>query len=156
MSQHKLQSILLDSNLLLLLLIGRLGHKEVENFKKTRNFTTEDAQLLENHIKGEKKFIITPHVVAETSNLIDWLDPSRKAAAYFSLSQYLQQAEEIYEPSKELIQTPVACKLGITDAALFQLTTQRGVELVTADLELYHWASNQKASAVNFHHLRHF
>jgi len=49
MSHHyinKVKSVLLDANLLTMYLVAQLGDGEVEKFKRTREYTTIDAQIL--------------------------------------------------------------------------------------------------------------
>jgi len=151
-SKHK--GILLDTNLLTVLLVGSLGNGEVERFKRTRQFTTKDVVELHNILKSFGWICTTPHVVAEVSNLLDWLDDTRKSEASRRLAAYVHNAKEVHVEAAEIVKTQIYSKLGITDAGLVMLAKQESCTVFTADLPLYHYASNLSVEIVNFNHLR--
>ena len=152
--RSKSKGILLDTNLLTVLLVGSLGKGEVERFKRTRQFTTKDVVELQNIVKSFGGIYTTPHVVAEVSNLLDWLDDTKKSEASRWLAAYVHNAKEVHIKAAEIVKTPVYSKLGITDAGLVMLAKQEGCTVFTADLPLYHYASNLRVEIVNFNHLR--
>ena len=151
-SPHK--GVLIDANLLTALLVGRLGPGEVEKFKRTRNFSSDDVTGIDALIRTFGWTCTTPHVIAEVSNLLDWLDPGKKQNAFGFLAEFIQALREISIKSKEIVATPIYFKLGITDAGLFMAAKEQSLVLVTADLELYHYASGLNVEAINFNHLR--
>jgi predicted nucleic acid-binding protein len=151
-SKHK--GILLDTNLLTALLVGSLGQGEVERFKRTCQFSSKDAAELTAIVKDFGWIYTTPHVIAETSNLLDWLDSGRKDKASRLLAAYVHAAKEVHVEATEIVKTPVYSKLGITDAGLVMLAKQESCTVFTADLPLYHYASNLGVEIVNFNHLR--
>jgi predicted nucleic acid-binding protein len=151
-SQRK--GLLLDANLLTALLVGSLGAGEVERFKRTRQFTTKDVVELNNIVKSFGWICTTPHVVAEVSNLLDWLDDTRKSEASRRLAAYVHNAKEVHIKAAEIVRTKIYCKLGITDAGLAMLAQQEDCTVFTADLPLYQYASNLGIEIVNFNHIR--
>ncbi|WPL18899.1 hypothetical protein Thiowin_03990 [Thiorhodovibrio winogradskyi] len=158
MRQHPLISrrkgVLIDANLLTVLIVGRLGSGEVEAFKRTRNFTTQDYEQINELVGLFGSKCMTPHVLAEVSNLLDWLEPKRKQYAFSHLAEFAQAQREIFPPAAEIVATPIYFKLGITDAGLFQVAQQQPLVLLTADLPLYHYAAGRKLEAINFNHIR--
>ena len=151
-SQRK--GVLIDANLLTVLIVGMLGRGQVEAFKRTRNFTSEDVVGIDAAVSGFGWSCTTPHVLAEVSNLLDWLDPSKKGAALGYLAELTGSLREVTFPATEIVATPIYFKLGITDAALFMAAREQGLVLLTADLPLYHYASGLHVEAINFNHLR--
>lgn len=145
---------LLDTNLLTVLLVSQLGSGEVEKFKRTQAFTTDDAKGIEQFLELFGWICTTSHVIAETSNLIDFLAGEKQKEVKQLLSFYVKKAQEYPITSTELVDTPIYYTLGITDAGLFSLSTSNGLVLVTADLPLYHYAANLGVEVVNFNHLR--
>ena len=152
--RSKNKGILLDTNLLTALLIGSLGKGEVERFKRTRQFTTKDTAELHKIAAGFGWICTTPHVVAEVSNLLDWLDDKRKSAASRLLAAYVHNAKEVHVAAAEIVRSPIYCKLGITDAGLAMLAKKENCTVFTADLPLYHYAANLGVEIVNFNHIR--
>ncbi len=132
-----------------------LGRGEVEKFKRTKAFTTDDVQGIDDLVRQFGWTCTTPHVIAEVSNLLDWLDPKKRQQAKQLLAQAaLTTLSEIFMLSKEIVATPVYFKLGVTDAGLFLTAREQRLVLVTADLPLYHYASELKVEAINFNHIR--
>ena len=150
----KSKGVLLDANLLTALIVGYIGAGEVEQFKRTRQFTTKDVVELHKIVKSFGWICTTPHVIAEVSNLLDWLNDDKKREANRQLAAYVCNAKEVHIEAVEIVRTPVYCTLGITDAGLVLLAQQSNCTVFTADLPLYHYASNLNIEIVNFNHLR--
>lgn len=151
-SLHK--GVLIDANLLIVLIVGMLGPGEVEKFKKTTAYTSEDVIGIDALIREFGWIGTTPHVIAEVSNLLDWIDQRKRQTAKTLLAELTGNLREIYFASTEIVATPVYFKLGITDAGLFMAASQQRFVLLTADLPLYHYASGLNVEAINFNHLR--
>ena len=150
----KNKGILLDTNLLTALLIGSIGKGEVERSKRTRQFTTNDVAELHKIAARFGWICTTPHVIAEVSNLLGWLDDKRKSAASRLLAAYVRNAKEVHIEAAEIVRTPVYCQLGITDAGLVILAKKEKCTVFTADLPLYHYAANLGVEIINFNHIR--
>lgn len=148
------KGLLIDANLLTVLIVGALGTGEVAQFKRTRAFIDDDALGLDQLIQQFGWVGTTPHIMAETSNLLDWLDDSRRARAFDYLARFVQSASEISVSSTEIVQTPVYLRLGITDAALCIAVKRHPLVLLTRDLPLYQYASQLRLEAINFNHVR--
>ena len=73
--KHLGNGLLVDTNLLLLHLIGRTNKNRILKFKRTQAYTIEDFELLERFIAEFKILITTPHVLTEVSNLGDLSRP---------------------------------------------------------------------------------
>lgn len=145
---------LIDTNLLAVLLVGMIGKGQVERFKRTQAYTPEDAGGIESILKEFGWACSTPHVLAEMSNLLDWIKGDNRLVVLEALSRFVLNASEEHQAAKYLVQTPVYFKLGLSDAGLVALSKSRSLVLITADLSLYHYASNLGVQAINFNHLR--
>lgn len=150
----KQKGALIDTNLLTVIIVGSLGVGEVEKFKRTNEYTTDDVVGLDSLLASFGWLAATPSVIAETCNIIDWLDGVKRQAAFSCLATYVQSVNEHSIESKALVETPVYFKLGITDAALFHFAKNEDVVLVTADLPLYGYASGMGVEVINFNHIR--
>jgi predicted nucleic acid-binding protein len=146
--------VLLDTNLVVVYLVGALGMGEIEKFKRTRQFTSQDVIILDDLLNG-KEVYTTPHIVAETSNLLDCMsDKNKQEQLKMLLARYVELSHEITIPAKEVILTPIYKTLGITDAVLFQLAKEKKLTLITVDFALYNYASKYKVDVINFNHKR--
>ncbi|MGP5519156.1 hypothetical protein ACTXNA_13150, partial [Psychrobacter celer] len=78
----KSKKVLLDANLLTMYLVGSLGDGEVERFKRTRVYSTKDARILNEALLKFKSILATPHILAETANLLDWFDGKKRQSLF--------------------------------------------------------------------------
>ncbi len=63
-------SLLIDTNLLVLLVVGVVDRKLISTHKRTKTFTESDFDLLVSVLKRFNEIWITSHCLAETSNLL--------------------------------------------------------------------------------------
>lgn len=97
------QLALLDTNLLAVFLVGQLGVGYIEKNKKTRNYTSDDFDLLVKLLGNFKDIIITPHILAEITNLIDWVTGKHRDILFIYLKKFIEQKQEIYLPAENII-----------------------------------------------------
>ena len=150
----KSKRVLLDANLLTMYLVAQLGDGEVEKFSRTRAYTTADAKILDKTLLGFKSIITTAQVLTETANLLDWFTGKKREILFGYLSQFVITVDEKYLTAKQIILSPAFIKLGLSDAALFDICHLDKCVLLTADLDLYGFAAGHGIEAINFTHLR--
>lgn len=97
------KGLLIDANLLSVVLIGLLGRGEIERFKRTRSYTGEDALAIDGLVGQFGWVCTTPHVIAEVSNLLDWLDQSKRTTALSHLAAFAQSSREIFSLATEIV-----------------------------------------------------
>ncbi len=143
-----------DSSLLLLLVVGRSGRDIIAKHKRLRQYTEEDYDILLGLLAGVDQVFVTPHTLAEASNLLaQHRDPER--------SRFFDQLQRLIHESKEIIISGTDAsnhtafkRLGLTDAALLNVVTKE-LPLLTVDLDLYMEAVRKEPkSAVNFTRFR--
>lgn len=94
----------------------------------------------------------TPHVLSQVSDPTDMSGPDlARVRALFST--VIEQTEEFYTPSRELVKDPVFTPLGLTDAAIATVCS-KGILVVTVDLDLHIALQNRGADSLNFNHVR--
>ena len=150
--RHRGDGILVDSNLLVLYLVGKVNRRRITQFKRTRSFRVEDFEILDGILAQFHTKLTTPGIWAEVSNLTD-LQGTELRAIRQLIQKKLQLVTEHYTPSSELAGTPAFHRLGITDAAIVKLN-ERPMLALTADLQLYVWLLDRGVDAYNFNHIR--
>ena len=110
-------ALLLDSNLLLLLLIGSLDRDLVRNFKRTSSFSDSDFDLLQDIVVRSGGIITTPHVLTEVSNLANSLRDDLKPSFSQIFKVSIAHFEERFTAATELSQDPLF-RFGMTDTSL--------------------------------------
>src|SRR5437667_6470122 len=68
-ARHARAGILVDSNILLLLLVGNFNRRLISKFKRTQTFDEQDYDILVDLLANFGSIHTTPHVLTEVSNL---------------------------------------------------------------------------------------
>lgn len=145
-------ALLVDTNLLVLLIVGSLDIEQVERFKRTRAYSREDYALLAAFAAGFRRMLTTPNVLTEVSNLVGQLGEPLRRRALVALGILAGQFEERFRASRELVLEPSFPRLGLTDSSVI-FAAEAEVTVLT-DLDLYVRLSSSGVTSINFNHLR--
>ncbi|HIE9720946.1 TPA: hypothetical protein ACXRZE_004659 [Klebsiella variicola subsp. variicola] len=132
------QSPLIDTNLLLLFVIGSVDNGAfIKSSKRLKAFSYSDYQLLVDFIGDYDNFATTPYILAEVSNLIDLSDYAADEA-YKSLKLVSEIAEIIdVDPPLDTNHTHFF-RYGLTDVNILKIALTRPI--LTADERLSSFA----------------
>lgn len=143
----------IDSNLLVLLVVGSVDRGQVGKHRRARSFTPEDYDRLLGMINALKRVLVTPNTLTEASNLLESRDDRRFLDR---LRLVIEGSEEIVVVSAAAARNTAFLRLGLTDAALLEAVSEER-PLITADLDLFLAASSKgRNAALNFTHLQAF
>jgi hypothetical protein len=144
----------LDTNLLILLVVGQVSRRLISEHRRIRSYSEGDYELLTETLSKFHRLIVTPNSATETSNLINdgWRDPYRSRLRAV-LGAVLAGSDEHYEPSASICLTPEFRRLGLTDAVWLKVLGSQSV-LLTDDGELYAAALQNDIRAYKFSHVR--
>ena len=151
--KHRGTGVLIDSNLLVLHLVGTVNRERIKTFKRTQAYTLEDFELLEGLISCLGRLFTTPHVLTEVSNLTGSLSGRELAEMRILIRFAVDEMQESFDESKTLVRHACFERLGLADAAIATLC-ERGMLVLTSDLDLYIALQTRGADAVNFSHIR--
>ncbi len=143
-----------DTNLLLLLVVGTVGRDLIAKHRRLSGYTVEDYEVLVGLVDSVGPVYVTANTLTETSNLLaQHADPER-SLLFDGLRHFIEETEEVMVTSIQAAGNRAFARLGLTDAVLLEVvTTER--PLVTVDAALYVEAMKQtENAAVNFLHLR--
>ena len=151
-NKHRANGLLIDTNLLLLYLVGRTNKNRIPMFKRTQQYTIEDFELLEILISQFTALITTPHLLTELSNLATLQEPELlKLRVVFK--ETVEQTQEFYDESRHIVSDVAFDHLGLADAAIATLC-HRNLLVLTDDLPLYVALTTRGLDAINFNHIR--
>jgi hypothetical protein len=147
-------AVALDTNLLLLLVVGEATGRVVG--KRLKAYTNEDLGLLYECLSGADRIVVTPNVWTEVSNIWDFgISGELRRDIQAALTNLIRGSLEIFKPSRDIVDDPDFERLGLADcvwlSALDKQTT-----FFTDDLTLCDAALSRGLKAVNFTHLRTF
>ncbi|GEM_PF-3233923 len=153
-SKCKRNGVLLDTSLLLVVCIGIYDVNLVEKFKKTAAFTIDDFILLKNIISKYSPLYVSPHILAELSNLSKML-PSKNMIRYFnSIEELLKKQFEIYICKDEILKEVILPEIGFADTSIFKIGLKKDCVIFTTDWKLTSILRSRNLAVVNYNEIR--
>lgn len=147
LQKHRGRGALLDANLLLIYVVGKVHRSRLSQFRHTEQYAN-DFPLIERLVKFFPRIFTTPNVLTEVSNLGRKLGPEFLPV----LRKVVSILDERYCVSAEAVAVPHFQNIGLTDAGLYTIASEHLI--ITMDFDLYHILRQANVEAVNFHHLR--
>lgn len=152
------KSLILDTNLLLLYVVGCASEDYISKHKRLRKeYSAEDFRLLKDHVLRAQEVFVVPNVLTETSNLLNhgYIGEPIRTEVCGVFSKLIDTTKEYYCESQKAVNQKQFIRLGLTDSVLLDEMFDSST-LFTVDFELYREASRQKKDVINFNHLRKF
>jgi rRNA-processing protein FCF1 len=147
------KSILVDTNLLLLLFLGIFDPSRIRKFKRTQQFSDADFQILVNFLNTFEKVVTTPHILTEVSNLGGQLGSDFVKQFFGIYSLLVQKLEEISRSSAEIVRSDLFIPLGLTDAAIGSICSP-SIMALTDDSALARALADKGVQVLSFDVLR--
>ena len=143
------EGLLIDTNLLVLLVVGKVNPSRIETYKRTTRYTEKDFRTLVKVMLNFSRLMTLPHVLAEVSNLTDMGGPE------------LIQAREELRSLMEVLEEPVLASRtaalqttyrlhGLTDAAIVAAAIDRKCAVLTDELGLFRALQTESVPVLNF------
>lgn len=150
--KHANNGLLVDTNLLLLFVVGGYDRRRIESFKRTSVYTQNDFQRLGWLTKQFNKLWTTPNILTEVDNLGRQLSEREWSGFVRSLTSFTLEMTEESIPSSCVMGTPIFSRLGLSDTATISI--KHKFLLLSDDLRLCLAAQRIGYDAINFNHLR--
>jgi hypothetical protein len=145
--------VMLDSNLLVLLIVGTADRSYISRHKRLKTYTEDDFDLLQQLLTDMSAVIVTPNILTETSNLASQIEEPARTHIAGAFRAFVSLAEERYIDSKQAVEQPEFRRLWLTDVGILEEMNSACV-LLTADRDLYLAALHRGWKAENFNYLR--
>ncbi len=145
--------LLVDSNLLLLLVVGACDPNRVGTFKRTKQFAVADYELLRKITRYFATLITTPCILTEVSNLLGQLPGELRGQFFQKFSVTIERLAEDYTQSAQLAGRDDFSRFGLTDASIIHCVKGRYL-VITVDLPLLGYLPLLGVHTVNFNHIR--
>jgi hypothetical protein len=95
------RTIVLDTNLLILLVVGSTNKQFIRLHKRTKAFTVEDFDLLVREFKGIDRMVVTPNTLTEASNLLRQIAEPARSQITAAFKALIEHQEEVYIKSSD-------------------------------------------------------
>jgi rRNA-processing protein FCF1 len=149
----RINGILVDTNLLVLLIVGSVNRERVSQFKRTSDYSPADWDLLIGILEQISRRYTLPHVLAEVSTLTD-LKGTELEAARVIFRNLIATMSELDVRSAEACSNILFLRLGLTDSAIAVAAKVRGCSVLTNDAALYSALAAEGFYVVMFNHFR--
>lgn len=152
-NRHHTEGVCLDTNILLLHVVGAVSRDAVTTFKRTRQFLPEDYDVAARFISLFAHVVVTPHILSEVSNLCGQLPDNSRTNAMRMLAQQIETFRETAVPANEINRSEEFLRFGLTDAAIAQIA-RRNMLVLTDDFRLAQYLADKGLATLNFNHIR--
>ncbi len=152
--------LILDTNLFLLVFSGLCDKTKIHESYATKKYCDKDYEILLDVIRYfDAEFVVTPHVLAEISNLSRQAKniSDRKQWYYFNLMvEKLKQCKEETLELNDILafETKLLIQFGVTDLSLIEIARSRDAVVITADIPLAQLAHSKMVPCIQFETLR--
>ncbi len=153
MNRYRNKGIVIDTNILLLLIVGTANRKRISQFKRTQQFLPEDYDLLIKLINLFPKIIITPNILTEVNSLTNQIGEPERSKCFAIFAQLISEIEEIALSSQEIVKNNGFIKFGLTDCGILELS-QNQYLVLTDDFKLFNYLQKLGIDSINFNYLR--
>ncbi|MCI0624916.1 MAG: hypothetical protein L0387_25290 [Acidobacteria bacterium] len=154
--RYRSKGVLVDTNLLLLFVVGVMDRSRIEKHDKLSHYTVEDFDLLVRVLNQFTTRVTTPNILTEVSNLVGVRHEHGQLVLRL-LKEMLTQAEpmldEQHVPTSRAANFPRFETVGVTDSGIAEIARGRYLVL-TSDFPLSEILVGNGIDAVNFTHIR--
>lgn len=141
--KYKASGIFIDSNVLVLYVVGSKNPELIRNIGRTANFDENDFILVSKFIEIFDYKITSPHVLTETSDLLGESNDFQ-----LILQSFINLSEEKYLVSKEIAASKSYLKFGLADSAIAEIS-RNSYLIFTADNRFYGYLASVGIDAVS-------
>lgn len=154
------RDLLVDTNVLVLFAVGQSRPDSIGG-KRLEKYTAAHFQTMSRVVAASKRVIITPHVLAESSNLISlalYGDAMTNALALLLSNEWRFAGDDSGDTTtiverhvpKNSFDSALALRLGVADAGLAAIAVATQSILLTDDFQLWGNVISLGGKAVNF------
>ena len=148
------KQLLLDTNLLLLLLVGACDKTFLPKFNCTSKYTEDDYNLLISIFNFfETKIVITPHILAEFSDISIRDIKAPKIHYYFAtVLNRLKNYREEHIPLERFfgMQVSILAIYGFPDMSIIEASKKLDAVILTDDIGLGEYANSCRIANIKF------
>ena len=145
--------LLLDTNLLILLVLGRYNRKLIGKHKRSREFVPEDYEILSHALRSYRRILVTPNLATEASNLLSQTSSPSRERLREGLAALIRDICEVYVTSNDASRHEYFSFLGLADATIISCVVKDHTVL-TMDFRLCGYLTKAGRRVINFNHLR--
>jgi len=148
------RGIIIDTNLMLVYIVGIYDPDYISQFKRTNKYDIEDFKYIHSVLSYFRKHITTPHIITELSNLSMKIQDNRLVAYFSVFEKLLKEMDEEYINKDEVLGLPLLPKLGITDLTIIEAAKRFKYLVFTDDFRATGYMRNMRIDVLNLNDIR--
>jgi hypothetical protein len=148
--------VALDTNLLVLLIVGRVAPKLLQEKRHPRlkSYSQLDFELLGEQIRNADQLLAIPNAWTEVSNILETGTYGKfKTELRIGMAALVKRSDEKFAFTKTVALQAEFTFLGVADCA-WLCTLDKSIRFLTVDVVLHEAALRRGLNSVNFTHLR--
>ncbi|MGH2638253.1 MAG: hypothetical protein ACRDF4_03055, partial [Rhabdochlamydiaceae bacterium] len=152
-SKFRDRGILIDTNILLLYLVGTYDPRRIVSSRRLRSngYNEDDFALLKSLVARFHSCVTTPFILTEAYALLNHDDAIREGSLRASI-EIIPRLKESQPQSRKICINPKYLEFGITDSAIIEIGPNYLV--LTDDMPLWNYLQHVGITSLNFTQLR--
>jgi hypothetical protein len=146
--RYRRNGALVDTNLFVLLLVGRYDRSKIPNFRATQKYGEYVYSALENLLAYFAKLHTTINITTEVDNLSRQVGKGERAGISRTLAELVDKLHESAFESRQLVHHPFHGEIGIADCSILEMA-DRDILVVTDDLPLTIILERNRRAVIN-------
>ncbi|GEM_PF-805142 len=156
--QYGKKKVIVDTNLLLLLLVGSFDKEFIKDCAATNQYSQLDYDLLLKVLRYFKsEIVITPYLLAELSDFsIKDIKPPKLHYYFMTLIDRLRNYKEENITLEKLLEIKftIIMRFGFPDISILEVAKSIGAVVLTDDFDLALYANKSRIPNINFRTVR--
>lgn len=145
--------IFVDTNALILLVVGLIDKSLISSHKRTSIFESIDFENLAFLIGDFEKVVTTPNVLTEVDNLLNNFQRGHRWAYYQVIRELIAKSTEKFLESKKMMDSNAFFELGLTDSGVLEICKECDF-LITGDSRLSDYANAYGIKVIDLKKIR--
>ena len=127
--------ILIDTNALIIVILGQINPKLIDTHKRTSIYEEQDYYDILSVINKIENLVVLPNVWTEVDNLLNGFNGNHKYLYIENITTVIKKSSEIFLNSIIAVESDSFYNLGLTDSLLLELAKEYEL-LITSDSSL--------------------
>lgn len=149
------KGIIVDSNVMLLFLVGCYDINYINMFKRTMKYTTEEYYFIRDLLTTyyyKDKIYTSPHILTELSNLSK-IEGGRRNKYFNFFVKILSNTCEIHIGKNKILEFKELPKFGITDIGIYKIAKKNNLLVLTDDFRLSSYLLDNCINVLNLRNI---
>ncbi len=132
--------ILIDTNALIVLILGLIDENLLGKHKRASIYSKEDFYRLLNVIGDFKNLLVLPNIWTEVDNLLNNFQGNHKRVYILKIREIVSKSAEKYLETRFCLENQYFERLGLTDSTILELAKECKF-IITSDSKLSDYAN---------------